>query len=102
MCFFGFNSLQTGKYIQRRYLKPYCSKHILVSIPFKRESISKVKIKKNWSGDTEGVSIPFKRESISKGIELITKFYFFKEFQFPSNGKVYPKRKKWQEEKNIR
>ena len=39
-----------------------------------------------------GVSIPFKREGVSKGVvgrSHSAKNFF--EFQFPSNGKVYPK-----------
>ncbi len=39
-----------------------------VSIPFKRESISKERSKKSWLEPRSRVSIPFKRESISKGL----------------------------------
>ena len=39
----------------------------LVSIPFKRESISKVGGDWKYALIQQGVSIPFKRESISKG-----------------------------------
>ena len=41
----------------------------------------------------DGVSIPFKRESLSKGglrSDAIHR-YFQRKFQFPSNGKAYPK-----------
>ena len=40
-----------------------------------------------------GVSIPFKRESVSKdGINhRLVQFVTNEEFQFPSNGKAYPK-----------
>ena len=39
------------------------------------------------------VSIPFKRESVSKAVEISTSKAKKKPpFQFPSNGKVYPKR----------
>ena len=60
-----FNSLQTGKHIQRQ-----------VNIV---DHISKYE-----------VSIPFKRESISKGSKKRVTHWLPK-FQFPSNGKAYPK-----------
>ena len=87
-----------------------------VSIPFKRESISKVYLSKTCIkriqcfnslqtgkyiqsilnvqpiNPQEKVSIPFKRESISKAdgrYEIDIKSEL--KFQFPSNGKVYPK-----------
>ena len=61
-----FNSLQTGKYIQRELnARIQAIRELEVSIPFKRESISKGK-------------------SPTLGIRRI-------KFQFPSNGKVYPK-----------
>ena len=112
----GFNSLQTGKYIQSPSGRLQKTRSHQVSIPFKRESISKVTLD---SGLTVGkmyefqfpsngkvypkgsmvsffqksgawVSIPFKRESISKGkANKFTKN--LRKFQFPSNGKVYPK-----------
>ena len=63
----GFNSLQTGKYIQR----------VIVDAAPYRAGI---------------VSIPFKRESISKD-ELRQALLHIDGFQFPSNGKVYPKAK---------
>ena len=40
------------------------------------------------------VSIPFKRESVSKGY-CPNRPRAVSEFQFPSNGKVYPKRGFW-------
>ena len=61
-----FNSLQTGKHIQR-------------GLGFILRSY--------W----DGVSIPFKRESISKVKEKNTSRLAKKRFQFPSNGKAYPK-----------
>ena len=88
----------------------------VVSIPFKRESVSKVKmiregivyqpkfqfpsngkvypkLKSPWQDEKNyKVSIPFKRESVSKGdIEKMNLVPRSIEFQFPSNGKVYPK-----------
>ena len=62
-----------------------------VSIPFKRESISKGDASLWLTGGEWYVSIPFKRESISKakkGKEMTEQSV---KFQFPSNGKVYPK-----------
>ena len=62
----GFNSLQTGKRIQsiervtgRRKVE------YTVSIPFKRESVSKGKKRRARMKGIK-VSIPFKRESVSK------------------------------------
>ena len=70
-----------------------------VSIPFKRESGSKVHTTWFVLGKSWNVSIPFKRESLSKGNETGTqtrRSYWL--FLFPSNGKVYPKsvcRRSW-------
>ena len=62
----GFHSLQTGKCIQRRHPMTY-------------------------KGLRE-VSIPFKRESVSKVDDILQVIRKYKsEFPFPSNGKVYPK-----------
>ena len=66
---------------------------VRVSIPFKRESVSKEGCpdQKRWRGIW--VSIPFKRESVSK--EELSHWPSIEGnvlmFQFPSNGKVYPK-----------
>ena len=63
---------------------------LLVSIPFKREGVSKGYKIKAESGRPTMVSIPFKREGVSKGKPQ----KFLRPdtlFQFPSNGKVYPK-----------
>ena len=63
----SFNSLQTGKRIQSRVIVCACDGAVLlVSIPFKRESVSKV----NFDG------------TIVEWLDM---------FQFPSNGKAYPK-----------
>ena len=85
----GFNSLQTGKRIARRTVAPRTTKRI-VSIPFKRESVSQVLNFAVIILISILVSIPFKRESVSQA------FYFHPattnyEFQFPSNGKAYRK-----------
>ena len=69
-----------------------------VSIPFKRESVSKGRqVRQSFS--PEEVSIPFKRESVSKdgtrdgipGVKVTS-------FQFPSNGKAYPKLRRYRSE----
>ena len=118
----GFNSLQTGKRIQRHSLKDSGrSVSDCVSIPFKRESVSKgEKLKKvlkatatlKFQFPSNGkaypkiatarsirltialtvVSIPFKRESVSKVLENhYCQVFAVALFQFPSNGKAYPK-----------
>ena len=112
----SFNSLQTGKRIQRKKGLPQRSTHLRVSIPFKRESVSKEFAGRHFTSGGNGVSIPFKRESVSKvltprEIREHTDFSFNSlqtgkriqrhildiddavslMFQFPSNGKAYPK-----------
>ena len=62
-----------------------------VSIPFKRESISKVYLRRFICYDHYTVSIPFKRESISKDKNIVLDVAGGLMFQFPSNGKAYPK-----------
>ena len=63
-----FNSLQTGKRIQRRVSAAESEvQYPEVSIPFKRESVSKA------AETASGRSSPLRK------------------FQFPSNGKAYPK-----------
>ena len=64
----------------------------VVSIPFKRESLSKVWV--SWSDFQSDyhVSIPFKRESLYKVIANKDKVESISKFPFPSNGKAYPKR----------
>ena len=64
----SFNSLQTGNHIQRKYggRRNGLARLDIVSIPFKREIISKAYkylLSRNYTAD---VSIPFKREIISK------------------------------------
>ena len=137
--FICFNSLQTGKHIQSiqpsvyflqredKFQFPSNGKaypksdpidwvgHDRVSIPFKRESISKVNLLIEQRPSLE-VSIPFKRESISKefaeavaslgdlsGFNSLqtgkriqsrmrrTGTMKSRKFQFPSNGKADPK-----------
>ena len=140
-----FNSLQTGKRIQRLLSFPeyedvekfqfpsngkaypkWCQILMIprlsqkrVSIPFKRESVSKVNFNHQTGEYTQEVSIPFKRESVSKekqrplrhlprqsfnslqtGKRIQSQFDLFMGwltamFQFPSNGKAYPKSIMW-------
>ena len=110
----SFNSLQTGKCISREaelvmkaairkfqfpsngkvYLKSKIDSLTscleIVSIPFKRESVSQV-TKSTVSYTCTCVSIPFKRESVSQAIKLKALEVQSELFQFPSNGKVYLK-----------
>ena len=66
---YGFNSLQTGKPIQSPHLNSL-PKMLVVSIPFKRESLSKVDYSASLMFiSTSLVSIPFKRESLSKVVK---------------------------------
>ena len=115
-----FNSLQTGKRIQscNSNIMVIRMRHT-VSIPFKRESVSKEdsalfhsvlkvqgfnslqtgkriqrhSLKDSGRSVSDCVSIPFKRESVSKGEKLkkVLKATATLKFQFPSNGKAYPK-----------
>ena len=86
-----------------------------VSIPFKRESVSKVtyfdfqrasiwefqfpsngkaypkRVGLRRNNNVKIVSIPFKRESVSKGEKKQLRSPLLSVFQFPSNGKAYPK-----------
>ena len=112
-----FNSLQTGKHIQRWHRDIVEISSMFVSIPFKRESISKDNESIDSNHHHPSVSIPFKRESISKGdgntalrsqrkggfnslqtgkaypkFKRIQKMANSRKFQFPSNGKAYPKK----------
>ena len=115
----GFNSLQTGKPIQRnstchvrharqnKFQFPSNGKAYpkyrrrnsedeeeVVSIPFKRESLSKEAQEFTKEAIIQFVSIPFKRESLSKGFCIRDGFVAGDLlFQFPSNGKAYPKGK---------
>ena len=87
-----FNSLQTGKCIQRGDKNRWCTiERCPVSIPFKRESVSKVQYRNSTSDRLLIVSIPFKRESVSKAEGISSRGLGINLFQFPSNGKVYPK-----------
>ena len=65
---------------------------MIVSIPFKRESVSKDGQRLFVHRTTYRVSIPFKRESVSKvSDDSGSEEEYENPFQFPSNGKAYPK-----------
>ena len=68
----------------------------LVSIPYGRESLSKVKHLPQTPGvgkRKSRVSIPYGRESLSKacGLRNLTFIMISTSFQFPTDGKAYPK-----------
>ena len=110
-----FNSLQTGRCIQREAVSKYwlwltwfqfpsngkvypkdlkifrSSNAVRVSIPFKREGVSKERIFLCCVYSIF-VSIPFKREGVSKASFTMVSVAWKGMFQFPSNGKVYPKK----------
>ena len=87
----SFNSLQTGKRIQSTRRHSYCVLRNKVSIPFKRESVSKgetssqpnVRRKQLFQFPSNGKAYPkqYRKSGRIKG----------EKFQFPSNGKAYPK-----------
>ena len=109
----SFNSLQTGKCIQRLTTSVKLPLKRLVSIPFKRESVFRASIEALGGIGLSGfnslqtgkciqrieseidydlgneVSIPFKRESVFRDWGIWACAPFTEEFQFPSNGKVY-------------
>ena len=113
----SFNSLQTGKRIQSSTCILYIIyMYILVSIPFKRESVFKEWWYYCYGRLFRRVSIPFKRESVfkvgrticsspashlsfnslqtGKCIQSLLGIRYNpmkRKFQFPSNGKVYSK-----------
>ena len=63
----------------------------MVSIPFKREGVSKASLV-SPTPFRNNVSIPFKREGVSKVTSVLFPMRGSRKvFQFPSNGKVYPK-----------
>ena len=92
----GFNSLQTGKCIQSLF-QDRTELHVDegVSIPFKRESVSKdrfqggavIKVDLGFNSLQTGKCIQRTDRPVSRSNRQGTRF------QFPSNGKVYPKGK---------
>ena len=86
-----FNSLQTGKRIQSCWQR-FCQDCLMtVSIPFKRESVSKVASDLSvisalmFQFPSNGKAYPKKGAITTLAVALVL-------FQFPSNGKAYPKR----------
>ena len=87
-----FQFPSNGKAETKEAMQPVETQRLKVSIPFKRESVSKEKCLGHISErDHETVSIPFKRESVSKANQKISQNLVISKFQFPSNGKAYPK-----------
>ena len=85
----SFNSLQTGKYIQSPNREPSSWKISSFNSLQTGKYIQRLMtcaMRSSWC-----VSIPFKRESISKALAASGVKVFNFRFQFPSNGKVYPK-----------
>ena len=87
----SFNSLQTGKCIQRSYIVTVIAHFNQVSIPFKRESVSKAvfaaSVEERYAGFNSlqtGKCIQSRIANLNFPINSIS-------FNFPSNGKVYPK-----------
>ena len=65
----------------------------LVSIPFKREGVSKGSWLRLCKSERDEVSIPFKREGVYKEEQrFVVEVIRGNKFQFPSNGKVYTKK----------
>ena len=89
-----FNSLQTGKRIQR--VRPVFEFFTfpLVSIPFKRESVSKADKQETLLRANRVTADKFQFPSNGKAYPKLTNIttkVFLNQFQFPSNGKAYPK-----------
>ena len=98
-CKNSFNSLQTGKPIQRGSFSPRKgTKSRSFQFPSNGKAYPKASDRSmHRLSANEPVSIPFKRESLSKGRGnslIISKRCI--PFQFPSNGKAYPKTKNTQ------
>ena len=84
-----FNSLQTGKCIQSN--APRRSRPIRrVSIPFKREGVSKV-ISRHHGLSPNTFQFPSNGKAYPKFTGYGATLKWTDEFQFPSNGKAYPK-----------
>ena len=98
-----FNSLRTGKPIQRR--------HYAFNQRFNQRSFNSLRTGKPIQSDCRAwpcqarpsVSIPYERESLSKGETTVVEDDDGSRFQFPTNGKAYPKEyilcMLWQESK---
>ena len=97
----GFNSLQTGKCIQRSCgaMTNHTANHEAVSIPFKRESVSKVKVLPITTLDGSCFNSLQTGKCIQSCFGICRSGKLIK-FQFPSNGKVYPKIEKTRSRQN--
>ena len=89
---FCFNSLQTGKPIQSMLVFRKVLMWTCVSIPFKRESLSKAQ----WMQKLRQFTSPLSFNSLQTGKPIQSNREFKATvdndlFQFPSNGKAYPK-----------
>ena len=96
-----FNSLQTGKYIQSDVSIFKIFDRNFVSIPFKRESISKgarTLCRPNRSLRFNSLQTG---KYIQSEIDVRSNADINIGFQFPSNGKVYPKEKKEAEKMKV-
>ena len=85
----SFNSLQTGKRIQSLVLDMAQGIKGEFQFPSNGKAYPKEVPLQQFAGYR--VSIPFKRESVSKVTKTSLKFNLHLLFQFPSNGKAYPK-----------
>ena len=112
-----FNSLQTGKRIQSFQGSVLRHYRLFVSIPFKRESVSKEHLSQRpkwvlelgfnslqtgkriqrptWAGTEKREGLSFNSLQTGKRIQRsplqVSSFGSLYPFQFPSNGKAYPK-----------
>ena len=64
----GFDSLQPGRRFQTNFYDDVDNLGFGVSIPFKREGVSKQELRMHIEVTGIHVSIPFKREGVSKRI----------------------------------
>ena len=88
----SFNSLQTGRYMERNSKGNLVTIDQEVSIPFKREGTWKDIVEVADADTTRiRVSIPFKREGTWKAVSFTGTKSSGYSFQFPSNGKVHGK-----------
>ena len=86
----SFNSLQTGKRSQRHQLWRKCC-HSSVSIPFKRESGAKEGDEIHFYRGDDLFQFPSNGKAYPKTQDLQHHGEEVVQFQFPSNGKAYPK-----------
>ena len=89
----SFNSLQTGKHIQSVECLTWSAPEQLGTFQFPSNGKAYPKTYRvfYFRRCRHSVSIPFKRESISKVNACKQRGNHDDQFQFPSNGKAYPK-----------